>query len=72
LRGFAAGLEAAPPVVLLDVDPAGDYPNEIDRQRIRELDELRYPPHGRKRFGESRPGEYQGGPVVWEPEAGAT
>jgi hypothetical protein len=55
----------------LDVDPPRDFPDEHDRARMRELDELRYPPHGRKRFGEPRPGDYTGGPVAWPDPAGA-
>jgi hypothetical protein len=31
-----------------------------------ELERRRYGPGGRKRFGEARSGDYQGGPVPWE------
>jgi hypothetical protein len=61
-RGLADGWAGVEPV---DVDPPRDFPDDQDRARMRELDELRYPPHGRKRFGEPRPGDYTGGPVAW-------
>jgi hypothetical protein len=53
----------------LDVDPPGPWPvpalgplPAIDP----ELDRLRYPPNGRKQFGEPRPGDYVGGALPAE------
>lgn len=54
---------AGRPAEPYDVDEPAPWPTAIDP----ELDQLRYPPHGRKRFGEPRPGEYAGGPVDWRP-----
>lgn len=67
--GFAAGAawqerqEPQPICEQLDFDQPGDWPARalgplprIDPQ----LDCIRYPPHGRKRFGEPRPGDFHG------------
>jgi hypothetical protein len=51
-QGARAALYGAP----LDVDPPKPWPTAISP----EVDRRRYPPHGRKRFGEARPGDYPG------------
>lgn len=55
--GYRAGWrDGTLAVELLDTDPPQPWPVAIDP----ELDRRRYPPHGRRRFAEPRPGDFLG------------
>ena len=58
-HGYAQA-EQDRPIETLDVSEPAPWPTRIDAA----LDRLRYPPHGRARFGEPRPEDHMGGPVA--------
>lgn len=57
-HGYRAGL--AEPPEPMDIDEPAPWPRHIDPA----LDKLRYPPRGRRHFGEPRPGDYPGTEVA--------